>query len=401
MSWSRRRAARRRRSCSSTSRSPHRSSPAAAPTATSTVPPMHGSSSTGFNPADITDGAVDTDLDGRHQRPGVHRPHASARALHALPRGRRNRLVLRHARRPGQPRRDAGAGAVPVPDQPRAGRAPLPGHPGDIAAHPGFAAAAGARIGERLDRRRIGRPAVVVDRTMRWDQARATAHTPRSRSPSPSTTWYLAEGATHGNVRSVLPDCRTRDDAVGAGRDPLSAAGAGAPIVQDIHGRRRTRARRSTSTAKPGLAATEVSAGITSTNACRSSSSARCIASAPDSRSRPATTARASPRRRCAGSSRKARPASSSTCICCSRIPSTADADGRGDAICCRTAQPIVKTYAARAAQPADDHRRTIRTPGLADTPRVDDRRVDQQLSRSSSSARCGGRRRDHRDAVS
>ena len=39
---------------------------------------------------------------------------------------------------------------------------------------------------------------VVVDRTMRWDQAtRGGAHAETS-SPAPSLTWYLAEGATHG-----------------------------------------------------------------------------------------------------------------------------------------------------------------------------------------------------------
>ncbi len=39
---------------------------------------------------------------------------------------------------------------------------------------------------------------VVADRTMRWDQvSRAGAHA-ESSSPAPSLTWYLAEGATHG-----------------------------------------------------------------------------------------------------------------------------------------------------------------------------------------------------------
>jgi hypothetical protein len=39
---------------------------------------------------------------------------------------------------------------------------------------------------------------VVVDRTVSWDRP-ATAATPRRRSPRASTTWFLAEGATHGS----------------------------------------------------------------------------------------------------------------------------------------------------------------------------------------------------------
>jgi hypothetical protein len=39
---------------------------------------------------------------------------------------------------------------------------------------------------------------VVVDRTMTWDASRAGAHAETSIA-SPSTTWYLAEGATHGD----------------------------------------------------------------------------------------------------------------------------------------------------------------------------------------------------------
>ena len=49
---------------------------------------------------------------------------------------------------------------------------------------------------------------VVADRTMTWDAA-TTAATPRPRPPRPSTTWYLAEGATHSGF-SCSTCSRTR-----------------------------------------------------------------------------------------------------------------------------------------------------------------------------------------------
>ena len=53
---------------------------------------------------------------------------------------------------------------------------------------------------------------VVVDRTMSWDASGYGSHAETGLA-APSTTWFLAEGATHGNVRSVLSDSEP-------GRDP-------------------------------------------------------------------------------------------------------------------------------------------------------------------------------------
>ena len=106
---------------------------------------------------------------------------------------------------------------------------------------------------------------VVVDRTMRWDQvSRAGAHAETS-SPSPSLTWYLAEGATHGtfDLFYLIQNPSQTQSAQVLIRYLLPA---GAPIEQNISVPPNTRATVYVDQ-QPGLAATDVSAVITSQNA--------------------------------------------------------------------------------------------------------------------------------------
>jgi hypothetical protein len=105
---------------------------------------------------------------------------------------------------------------------------------------------------------------VVVDRTMRWDQvSRAGAHAETS-SPAPSLTWYLAEGATHGafDLFYLIQNPSQTQAAQVRIRYLLPA---GAPIEQDVNVPPNTRATIHVDE-QAGLSATDVSGVLTSLN---------------------------------------------------------------------------------------------------------------------------------------
>jgi len=106
---------------------------------------------------------------------------------------------------------------------------------------------------------------VVVDRTMRWDQvSRAGAHA-ESSSPAPSLVWYLAEGATHGSfdLFYLLQNPSPTQTAQVQIRYLLPS---GPPIVRTVDVAPNTRVTIHVDEL-PGLAATDVSAVLTSLNA--------------------------------------------------------------------------------------------------------------------------------------
>ncbi len=121
--------------------------------------PTPGRRSSASTPADGTDGgattATATAAPTPRSAPSSRIRAGSTRAT--WPRARPGsffdtRVVV------GQPRRDAGPRAVPVPDRPGPGRAALPGHSGDVAADHRPATAVRSRVGQHLDRHRVGRP---------------------------------------------------------------------------------------------------------------------------------------------------------------------------------------------------------------------------------------------------
>ncbi len=104
---------------------------------------------------------------------------------------------------------------------------------------------------------------VVVDRLMSWTQARYGAHA-ETAVERPATTWFLAEGATHGNFELFY-----------LLQNPSSAAAAiqvrylrpsGAPIVKYYTVAAGSRFTIWVDQEDQGLRATDVSAEITSTN---------------------------------------------------------------------------------------------------------------------------------------
>jgi hypothetical protein len=106
---------------------------------------------------------------------------------------------------------------------------------------------------------------IVVDRTMRWDQStRGGAHA-ESSAPAPSLVWYLAEGATHGSfdLFYLIQNPSATQTAQVQIRYLLPSGG---PIVDTRNIAPNTRATIVVDNV-PGLAATDVSAVITSLNA--------------------------------------------------------------------------------------------------------------------------------------
>ena len=57
---------------------------------------------------------------------------------------------------------------------------------------------------------------VVLDRLMSWSGAGGYAAHMETAVEQPATTWYLAEGATHGQLRPVLPDSEPEQPAAAA-----------------------------------------------------------------------------------------------------------------------------------------------------------------------------------------
>ena len=201
------------------------------------------------------------------QRPGVRRADASARPLHALPGRGRHRLVLRHARRRSPTRRvtparvlfrfltETGAGRsaafLVVPAQSRR-----------------TIDAAAAR---RAWRRPTSRPS--SSRTCRsWSIARCAGIRSRGSARTPSrarrrrrSTWYLAEGATHGAFDLFYLLQNPSPTQTAQVQHPLPAA-LGRPDRAGRSTSRRTRARPSTSTSSPGSAPSTSRRSITSLN---------------------------------------------------------------------------------------------------------------------------------------
>ena len=162
---------------------------------------------------------------------------------------------------------------------------------------------------------------LVVDRTMRWDAA-ATAATPRRRRRA-ATTWYLAEGATHGELRSVLPaaEPERRDGAASTSRylrpapprrssSRYTSRRTAAPT---IWGRRR----------RPALLADATISAVDHVATRADHRRARDVLD--HARTQPFARGPRQRRRHragdAAGSSPKARPGRSSTCSSCSPIP--------------------------------------------------------------------------------
>jgi Tol biopolymer transport system component len=105
---------------------------------------------------------------------------------------------------------------------------------------------------------------VVVDRTMRWDQiSRGGAHA-ESSSPAPSLTWYLAEGATHGSF-SLFYLIQNPSQTQSAQVRIRYLLPAGAPIEQDVTVAPNTRATIQVDE-QPGLGAVDVSGVVQSLN---------------------------------------------------------------------------------------------------------------------------------------
>ena len=158
-----------------------------------------------------------------HERPGVHGADASARALHALPRGGRERPVLRHPRRAGQSGGVAGARALPLPEgYGRAGPARTSWCPPRRAGRSTCGCSRGWRSGS-ISTVLESDVQVVLDRTMRWDNVRASA--PMPRRACRRRRWVVSRrGGDARPVRSLLPAPEPEPDAGGSGAHPLPAA---------------------------------------------------------------------------------------------------------------------------------------------------------------------------------
>ena len=106
---------------------------------------------------------------------------------------------------------------------------------------------------------------VVVDRTMRWDLATRSGAHAESSSPAPSLNWYLAEGATHGSF-DLFYLLQNPSQTQTADVQIRYLLPAGAPILQNVSIPPNTRTTVHVDQV-PGLAATDVSAAIGSLNA--------------------------------------------------------------------------------------------------------------------------------------
>ena len=282
--------------------------------------------------ATVADGALDPDGDGltnlQEHEAGTH-PRGVVQALF---RGRRGERVLHDAAGDRQSGRPAGRRRVPVPRQ-RAAR------------HRRSRRDRGANARSTLELTPLtdrcpendfstviesDRP-VVVDRTMTWDQHRAMAGTPKRRIAAPSTTWYLAEGATHGAF-DLFYLLQNPNDARGERDGQLPAARAARAGRQDLHRSGRTAAL----TIPVDGEGPELEAAMSAARDHFRSADRRRARDVFDAAG-PAGI-RGGPRRRRrhragadAGSSRKARPATSSISTCWSRNPEYDGVRPQGD----------------------------------------------------------------------
>ena len=97
---------------------------------------------------------------------------------------------------------------------------------------------------------------------MTWDRTGYGAHTETSLA-APSTTWHLAEGATHGAF-DLFYLLQNPNDIRRARDDQLSAAGAAHAGHQELHGDPNSRKTIPVDSEGPDLEAVDVAAAITS-----------------------------------------------------------------------------------------------------------------------------------------
>jgi hypothetical protein len=102
---------------------------------------------------------------------------------------------------------------------------------------------------------------IVVDRTMRWDSSFVGAHA-ETAIESPATTWYLAEGATHGNF-DLFYLIQNPGDAAARVQVRYLLPAPATPLVASYDVLPHSRFTLPVD-AEPGLAATDVGATITS-----------------------------------------------------------------------------------------------------------------------------------------
>ncbi len=291
------------------------------PTPTATACPTRGKRSSVSNPDSAAGG------DGSERRSGWRRPHQRAGAdgtariragFHT--RLFRRRRVERRSSRRGLPLLNPGAAAARVLFRflrtdgttgatrrrrcRRASRVTL-----DPAAVPGIAGRPYSTVVESDSM-------VVVDRTMTWDATGYGSHAETALA-APSTTWYLAEGATHGAF-----------DLFYLLQNPNATAGAGARCAICARSRRR-RSRRPTRSAANSRHDLGGPGSVRQASRCspRRTSRAAITSTVPIvvERAMYMTTGGAAVRRgarqrrrdrarRRAGSSPRARPATSSIC---------------------------------------------------------------------------------------
>jgi len=102
---------------------------------------------------------------------------------------------------------------------------------------------------------------VVADRTMSWDARGYGSHAETSL-PRPSTTWYLAEGATHSGF-NLFYLLQNPNDAPATVTVTYLLSGGAAPIVREYVVAANSRKNIWVNQEGPGLAAAEMSARIT------------------------------------------------------------------------------------------------------------------------------------------
>jgi hypothetical protein len=102
---------------------------------------------------------------------------------------------------------------------------------------------------------------IVIDRTMRWDSSFIGAHA-ETAIESPSTTWYLAEGATHGSF-DLFYLLQNPGDVLARVQVRYLRPSPAEPIVASYDVPARSRFTIPVD-GEPGLAATDVGAAITS-----------------------------------------------------------------------------------------------------------------------------------------
>ena len=207
----------------------------------------------GLLPADGTDAAGDADGDGVNNLAEYQRgSHADKRFTRYLAEGAANGFLTTQAGAGQSARRAGGRGAAAARlERESRDAAPDAGRP--LARHGHVRRGVGDAPENDFATVIESKQPIVVDRTMTWDARRYGAHAETSIE-APATTWYLAEGATHGNFDLfylLLNATRRRRDrdgqisaAVAAAADRQDLHGARERTQDDLGGRRRARSRR-------------------------------------------------------------------------------------------------------------------------------------------------------------